>query len=102
MKVRKFKWKDAEHDVGFTHYPADGSPVWYIGDISSPNRQVLTVCAIDLGFDPPAPGYLYIKDWNEGAGVAAAMVEQGILELVTRIDINGHGSKLAIMRVPSL
>lgn len=80
-----------------SHYPADGSPAWWIGD--GQDRVTLTVCAIDLGFDPPAPGYVYIRDWSYGVGVAAALIEQGICELVARVDINGHGSKLAIMRV---
>lgn len=30
----------------------------------------------------PRPGHVFIKDWSEGAGVAASLVEKGLVEMV--------------------
>lgn len=30
----------------------------------------------------PRPGHVFIKDWSEGSGVAASLVENGLVEMV--------------------
>ncbi|MCB5281112.1 hypothetical protein [Arthrobacter sp. ES1] len=40
----------------------------------------------------PKPGHVFIKDWSEGAGVAASLADAGLVELVEKYAVGQFAS----------
>lgn len=71
----KFEFKGYAGKLVAGRYP-NGSPAWqFIDDDGQPLMKVTLAADIK-----PKPGYIFIKDYSENAGIMAALVAAGIVK----------------------
>ena len=74
----KFAWKNWTGEIVPAIYHHDQSEAWRFLTEDGEPIATITVMLEDAG--PPAPGYLFVKDWSENEGILAALVAHGYVE----------------------
>jgi hypothetical protein len=78
-------------------YVADENALVLIDEETGcPERLSVNLEAYNL---TPRPGHIFIKDWSEGAGVAASLAEAGVVELITAYSVGPFSSTAYEARV---
>lgn len=65
-------------------------------ETGGPERLSVNLNAYGL---TPRPGHVFIKDWSEGAGLAASLAEAGVVEIVGSQDVGPFASTAYEVRV---
>ncbi len=70
-----------------TVYPVGGAPALVLRDQRT--GQETAVASLNLSMRPPE-GHIWIKDWNENAGILPALVEAHVVEDTGRRERVGY------------
>lgn len=81
--MKKVKFMGWECDVRLAEYNNGRIAI----ELTHPDDGPIAVASVNLPDEECEPGHTFIKDWSENAGMTEALVEAGIVEVITRVQV---------------